>query len=108
MMKRLVMGVLVGISMVGAGGTLAQVAGSTTTGVAVAEMQEVALGWSAKKQILGKTVFNENHEAVGKVDDLIVAPDRSVSYLMRIWKARQPDARPSVAALLDSCPEADP
>jgi hypothetical protein len=36
------MGVLVSISMVGAGGTLAQVAGSTTTGVAVAEMKEVA------------------------------------------------------------------
>jgi sporulation protein YlmC with PRC-barrel domain len=82
MMKRLVMGALVGISMVGTGGTFAQVAGSTTTGVAVAELQEVALGWSAKKQILGKTVFNENHEAVGRVDDIIVAPDRSVSYLI--------------------------
>ena len=82
MMKRLVVGVLASIGMVGAGGTLAQVAGSTTTGVAVAEMQEVALGWSAKKQILGKTVFNENHEAVGRVDDIIVAPDRSVSYLI--------------------------
>jgi len=82
MMKKLVMGALVGVSIVGAGGTLAQVAGSTTTGVAVAEMQEVALGWSAKKQILGKTVFNENHEAVGNVDDVIVAPDRSVSYLI--------------------------
>jgi sporulation protein YlmC with PRC-barrel domain len=45
-------------------------------------MQEVALGWSAKKQILGKTVFNESHEAVGRVDDIIVAPDRSVSYLI--------------------------
>ena len=81
-MKRIVMGALISVSMVGAGGTIAQVAGSTTTGVAVAEMQEVALGWSAKKQILGKTVFNENHEAVGKVDDIIVAPDRSVSYLI--------------------------
>jgi sporulation protein YlmC with PRC-barrel domain len=82
MMKRLVMGALVSISLVGAGGTLAQVAGSTTTGVAVAEMREVALGWSAKKQILGKTVFNENHETVGRVDDIIIAPDRSVSYLI--------------------------
>lgn len=82
MMKKLVMGALISISMVGAGSALAQVAGSTTTGVAVAEMQEVALGWSAKKQILGKTIFNENHEAVGRVDDIIVAPDRSVSYLI--------------------------
>jgi hypothetical protein len=82
MMKVLAIGALVSISMFAAGGTLAQVAGSTTTGVAVAEMQEVALGWSAKKQILGKTVFNETHEAVGRVDDIIVAPDRNVSYLI--------------------------
>jgi sporulation protein YlmC with PRC-barrel domain len=82
MMNRLFMGAWVSVSMLGAGGTLAQVAGSTTTGVAVAEMQEIALGWSAKKQILGKTVFNENHETVGRVDDIIIAPDRSVSYLI--------------------------
>jgi hypothetical protein len=29
----------------------AQVAGSTTVGVEVSELQEVAIGWSAKKQI---------------------------------------------------------
>jgi len=81
-MKRLLMGALASIAVLGAASSVAQVAGKTTVGVAVAEMQEVALGWSAKKQILGKTVTNENHETVGKVDDIIIAPDRSVSYLI--------------------------
>src|SRR5262245_8996889 len=81
-MKRLLMGALASIAVLGAASSVAQVAGKTTVGVAVAEMQEVALGWSAKKQILGKTVTNENHETVGKVDDIIIEPDRSVSYLI--------------------------
>jgi sporulation protein YlmC with PRC-barrel domain len=38
------------------------------------------LGWSAKKQVLGKTVYNENNEKVGVIDDLIIAPDRAVSF----------------------------
>lgn len=61
----------------------AQVAGSTTTlGITAAESTQVALGWSAKKSILGKTVYNESGDRVGKVEDLIVAPDKGVSYLI--------------------------
>jgi len=59
---------------------LAQVAGSTTLGVAVADVQVVASGWSAKKHILGQVVYNEAGEEVGKVDDLIISPDRAVSF----------------------------
>src|SRR5439155_26255356 len=80
-MKRLLMGALASVTVLGAASSLAQVAGSTAVGVTVVEM-EVALGWSAKKQILGKTVFNESHETVGRVDDIIIAPDKSVSYLI--------------------------
>jgi hypothetical protein len=58
----------------------AQVAGKTTVGVTVNTLQVVASGWSAKKQILGQTVFNDAGEKVGKVDDLIIAPDKSVSF----------------------------
>jgi sporulation protein YlmC with PRC-barrel domain len=63
-----------------AGMASAGVAGSATIGVAVEEMKAVALGWSAKKQILDQDVYNDSNEKVGKVEDLIVAPDKAVSY----------------------------
>jgi sporulation protein YlmC with PRC-barrel domain len=58
----------------------AQVAGSTVVGVSVAELRDVALGWSAKRTILGQPVYNEQNERVGSVDDIIVTPDKAVSY----------------------------
>ena len=71
------MGVMMAVAAVD---VAAQVAGSTTTGVTVEELKTIALGWSAKKQILGKPVYNDKDEKVGDVDDLIIAPDSSVSY----------------------------
>lgn len=62
------------------GVAFAQVAGSTLIGVAAAEMREVAVGWSAKHQILGKSVFNDKNQRIGAIDDIIVAPDKAVSY----------------------------
>ena len=62
------------------GVTVAGVAGSATIGVAVEELKSVALGWSAKKQILDKDVYNDSNEKVGVVEDLIVTPDKAVSY----------------------------
>jgi sporulation protein YlmC with PRC-barrel domain len=63
-----------------AGRLEAQVAGSTTLGVTVEELKAVAIGWSAKKKILGKDVYNDKNEKIGVVDDLIITPDRSLSY----------------------------
>ena len=60
----------------------AQVAGSTTVGVSVAEMTEVTKGWSAKRTILGQSVYNDKNERVGSVDDIIIAPDKAVSYFI--------------------------
>ncbi len=60
----------------------AQVAGATALGVTITESSRIALGWSAKKSILGKTVYNDSDEKIGKVEDLIIAPDKSVSYLI--------------------------
>ena len=60
--------------------TPAQVAGSTLLGVAAAEMREVTFGWSAKRQVLGKAVYNDKSEPIGKIDDIIIAPDKAVSY----------------------------
>ena len=37
----------------------AQVAGSTVVGSATAELRKVTAGWSATRQVLGQTVFND-------------------------------------------------
>ena len=58
----------------------AQVAGSTVLGVSVAELRDVTLGWSAKRTILGQPVYNGQNERVGSIDDIIVAPDKAISY----------------------------
>ncbi len=58
----------------------AQIAGSTLLGVSASEMREVTLGWSAKNQILKKAVYNEKSQRIGIVDDIIIAPDKAVSY----------------------------
>ena len=63
-------------------GAAAQVAGSTRVGVTVEEMRAVAIGWSAKKQILGQPVYNEQTQKVGAIDDLIIAPDTAVSFVI--------------------------
>lgn len=66
---------------VGSNQAQAQVAGSTTTvGVSMAESTKLAMGWSVKKTILGKTVYNDQNQKVGTVVDLIISPDRDVSY----------------------------
>ena len=59
-----------------------QVAGSTLVAKAVLEVREVATGWSAVRQILGRAVVNEHGESIGRVQDIIVAPDASVSHVI--------------------------
>jgi len=44
------------------------------------ELSQVVTGWSAKKQILGKTVFNEKNQKIGVIDDVVIGPDKTVSY----------------------------
>jgi sporulation protein YlmC with PRC-barrel domain len=80
-MRNPVTAVLMGVMLVVAvGNVAAQVAGSTTPGMSVEELQTIARGWSATKQILGKPVYNAKNEKVGDVDDLIIAPDSASSY----------------------------
>ena len=67
------------------GNALAQqapVAGTTTVtiGVTADELVTVAKGWSASKQIMRKDVYNDKNEKVGVVNDLIITPDKAVSY----------------------------
>jgi sporulation protein YlmC with PRC-barrel domain len=62
----------------GAADSAAQTAGSTL--ISKEQLREVSTGWSAKKQILGKDVYNEAGEKVGDINDLIVAPSRAFAY----------------------------
>jgi sporulation protein YlmC with PRC-barrel domain len=59
---------------------LAQSAGSSVIGVTATELREVETGWSAKKQILGRDVYSPTGDKIGSISDLIVSPNRSVSY----------------------------
>jgi hypothetical protein len=81
-MKRMALVALSFLVLVPGGYVAAQVAGSTQLGVAVEEMKIVALGWSAKKQVLRQSVYNEQDQKVGVIDDLIIAPDTSISYVI--------------------------
>jgi sporulation protein YlmC with PRC-barrel domain len=80
-MKTIVLAVLsVIVIAAGAADSVAQTAGSTVVSVSKSELRQVATGWSAKKQILGKDVYNDTGEKIGEINDLIVAPNKSVSY----------------------------
>ena len=70
-------------ALCGAEPVAAQVAGGTTTvETTVSESTQVAMGWSVKKTLMGKNVYNEAGRKVGKVKDLIISPDKNVSYLI--------------------------
>jgi sporulation protein YlmC with PRC-barrel domain len=80
MKTQLLIAALVTIGLSGAAS--AQVAGSTTLGISVTEATRLTYGRSVKKSILGKWVYNEAGDKVGKVEDIIIAPDKNVSYLI--------------------------
>jgi len=66
-----------------AGPALAQVAGgSTTMEATVTTSTQLAMGWSAKKTLMGKSLYNEAGQKVGKVEDLIISPNKDVSYVI--------------------------
>jgi len=82
-MRRKIFTAIAAASVLLAGATTAigqQVVGSTQLGIAVAELRDVTTGWSAKRQVLGKTIYNDSGDGIGKVDDIIVEPDKAVSY----------------------------
>ena len=88
-MNRRVMAVMICLAMVGMmGNALAQqapVAGTVagmSIGATADELVTVAKGWSAKNQIMGQDVYNDKNEKVGVVSDLIIAPDKAVSYVI--------------------------
>ena len=56
----------------------APVAGKVTLGVAVAEEAIVATGWRASK-LLHATVYNDQNQKIGKIDDFVVSPDGALT-----------------------------
>ncbi|QIE27252.1 PRC-barrel domain protein (plasmid) [Caballeronia sp. SBC1] len=57
----------------------AQVAGTQPLTVTVQQSQALLQGWSAKKSILGKAVYNDKNEKIGSILDLVISPDTTVS-----------------------------
>ena len=79
-MKLVRFAILAGIALAAPAISQAQIAGSTLLGVSYGELRDVTLGWSAKRQILGHSVYNNMDERVGSVDDIIVRTDKFISY----------------------------
>jgi len=71
------MGTALVIGALGSTATWAQQAGTTTV---AAEYKELLEGWSVNKQFIGATVYNEDNAKVGKISDVIIAPDGMLSY----------------------------
>jgi len=81
-MKRSHLLILTSLVLIAPNVARAQVAGSTVVGVEQAELRDVAMGWSAKRQVFGQPVFNDLNERIGDVDDIIIAPDKAISYVI--------------------------
>jgi sporulation protein YlmC with PRC-barrel domain len=80
MNSKLVALLLASSAFVFSGAASAQVAGSQPLGVSVEVSTAIINGWSVKKSILNKSVVNDQGQKVGVIRDLIIAPDKSVSF----------------------------
>jgi len=56
------------------GASTGSVAGKSVLGVTVVEIEGIIVGWSAKKDLLDKTVLNDKREKIGKIEDIIITP----------------------------------
>jgi sporulation protein YlmC with PRC-barrel domain len=79
-MKHALLIVVLGLTLaVTTSETGAQVAGTVTLGTTVEVTQAITVGHRASK-LMGAPVYNEQEEKVGTIDDLIITPDRSLSF----------------------------
>ena len=51
-------------------------------GISVIESTQIAAGWSVKKTLMGKNIYNDAGQKVGEVEDLIISPDKKLSYVI--------------------------
>ena len=61
----------------GAVGAYAQTSTTHNLGVSQQELRAAERGWSAKKDIMGKAVYNDNNDKIGDVDDIVFAHNKS-------------------------------
>src|ERR1044071_3876431 len=74
-----------GVTIVGSAAALAlvapsayvQAASSKSLTVSQQETNLAQKGWSAKKEMMGKAVYNDNNERIGDVNDLIISRNNS-------------------------------
>ena len=60
----------------------AYAADSKTLTVSQQEISSAQKGWSAKKDIMGKTVYNDDNEKIGDVNDVIFSRTNSASFVV--------------------------
>lgn len=68
------------LGLMGTAAIAQPVVGAAALGASTTEVQAIATGWSLKNSVLGKNVHNDADETVGKVEDVILAPDGTVSF----------------------------
>lgn len=79
-MKIMVLIAMLGLMLTAtAGDAGAPVAGVVTLGTTMEVTQAIAVGHRASK-LIGAPVYNEQEERIGSIDDLIISPDRAVSF----------------------------
>jgi hypothetical protein len=79
-MKIMVLIAMLGLMLTATGGDAgAPVAGVVTLGTTMEVTQAIAVGHRASK-LIGAPVYNEQEERIGSIDDLIISPDRAVSF----------------------------
>ena len=61
--------------------TYVPAADSKTLSVSQQETTLAQKGWSAKKDIMGKAVYNDNNEKIGDVNDVIFSRTNSASFV---------------------------
>ena len=76
-----------GVTTLGVAAVLALVAPSpyvqaASSNVSQQELNLAEKGWSAKKDIIGKAVYNDNNEKIGDVNDMIFSRNNSASFVV--------------------------
>jgi sporulation protein YlmC with PRC-barrel domain len=73
-------GLAAALSLGAANTYAADSATSKSLSVSQQEMTRIERGWSAKKNIMGKAVYNDNNERIGDVNDVIFSRNNSASF----------------------------